>query len=153
MADEHSEARGYGRPAEPAPDVRALDKLVREWEVSGDYVQGTSSYESMEGGFFLLQHYDFETPDGHKVAGIEVIGHERPFGEAPSEHVKSHAYSNTGDTLDYVYELQGDTLTIWSGEKGSPAYFRGKFSGDGSVLSGRWRWPGGGYEAISTKVG
>ena len=24
-------------------------------------------------------------------------------------------------TLDYVYEVDGDTLTIWGGEKGSPA--------------------------------
>lgn len=153
MADENIEARGYRQQAEPAQDLRALDRLVGEWEVSGDYVRGTSSYEWMEGGFFLLQRYDFETPDGHKVAGIEVIGHERPFGAKPSEHVRSRAYSNTGDTLDYVYELEGDTLTIWGGEKGSPAFFRGAFDADGDTLTGRWRWPGGGYEAVSTRVG
>jgi hypothetical protein len=57
--------------------------------------------------------------------GIEVIGHERLFGAEPSEEVKSRFYSNTGDTLDYVYELEGDTLTIWAGERDSPAYYRG----------------------------
>lgn len=152
MAEENNEARGYQRSAEPALDLRALDRLVGEWQVSGDYVEGTSTFEWMEGGFFLIQRYDFETPDGRKVKGVEIIGHERPFGAEPSEHVKSRAYSNMGDTLDYVYELEGDTLTIWGGEKGSPAYFRGEFSGDGGILAGRWHWPGGGYEATSTRV-
>jgi hypothetical protein len=87
-----------------------------------------------------------------KVLGIEVIGHERPFGAEPSEDIKSRAYSNTGDTLVYVYELDGDTLTIRGGEKGSPAYYRGTFSADGDTLTGRWQWPGGGYEATSTRA-
>ena len=47
-------------------------------------MEGTSTFEWMEGGFFLLQRYDFERPDGQKVLGIEVIGHERPFGAEPS---------------------------------------------------------------------
>ena len=41
-----------------------------------------------------------------------------------------------GDTLDYVYELEGDTLTIWAGEKGSLAYAKGTFSEDGNTGSG-----------------
>jgi hypothetical protein len=149
--DDANEARAYGPPPEPSPGLRALDRMIGEWEVSGDYVRGSSSYEWMEGGYFLIQRYDFERPDGQKISGIEVIGHERPFGSGPSEHVRSRAYTNTGDTLDYVYELEGDTLTIWGGEKGSPAYYRGEF-GDGDTLAGRWRWPGGGYEATSTRI-
>jgi hypothetical protein len=35
MVDENNKARGYQQPAEPAPDLRALDRLVGEWEVSG----------------------------------------------------------------------------------------------------------------------
>jgi len=152
MAEENNEARGYQQSAEPAPDLRALDRLVGVWQVSGDYVEGTSTFEWMEGGFFLIQRYGFETPDGRKIEGVEIIGHERPFGAGPSEHVKSRAYSNTGDTLDYVYELEGNTLTIWGGEKGSPAYYRGEFSGDSDILAGRWHLPGGGYGATSTRV-
>jgi hypothetical protein len=41
-----------------------------------------------------------------------MIGHERPFGAEPSEEIRSRFYSNTGDTPDYAYELEGDTLTI-----------------------------------------
>ncbi len=51
-----------------------------------------------------------------------------------------------------MYELDGDTLTIWSGGKGSPAYYRGAFSEDGNTLMGRWVWPGGGYESTSTRL-
>jgi hypothetical protein len=106
----------------------------------------------MERGFFLIQHVDLEQ-HGQRSEGIEIIGHERQFGAVPSEEIKSRFYSSTGETLDYVYELEGDTLTIWGGEKGSRAYYRGNFSEDGNTLSGAWHYPrGGGYEAISTRV-
>jgi uncharacterized protein YndB with AHSA1/START domain len=55
--------------------------------------------------------------------------------------------------VDYTYELKGDTLTIWFGERGSPAYYEGTLSEDGSTLTGAWHYPGGGYEAISTRIG
>ncbi len=55
--------------------------------------------------------------------------------------------------FDYVYELKGDTLTIWGGEKGSPAYYKGTCSDDGNTLSGAWVYPGGGeYESTATRV-
>jgi hypothetical protein len=115
-------------------------------------VQGRVTFEWMEGGFFLIQHVDFEQ-HGQRIKGIEVIVHERPFGSEPSEEIKSRFYSNTGDTLDYVYELEGDTLTNWAGEKGSPAYYRGTFRGNVDTLTGAWHYPGGdGYEATSTRV-
>jgi hypothetical protein len=55
------------------------------------------------------------------------------------------------NTLDYVYELEGDALKIWAGEKGSPAYYEGTFGGD--TLSGEWVYPGGGgYTSTATRV-
>jgi len=55
--------------------------------------------------------------------------------------------------LDYVYEIEGDTLIIWGGEKGSPAYYKGEFSKDGNIITGGWTYPGGGgYKATSTRV-
>ena len=106
----------------------------------------------MEGGFFLIQHVDREQY-GQRIKGLEIIGHERQFGAESSEDIHRRVYSSTGDSLDYAYELEGDTLTIWGGEKGSPAYYRGTFGDDGDTLSGAWHYPGGGgYEAISTRV-
>jgi hypothetical protein len=152
VADDNTNgAQAYEQPSEPNPNFRSLDRLVGTWEMSGD-VDGRVSFEWMEGGFFLVQRVDL-VQYGQSIKGLEVIGHERQFGAEPSEDIKSRFYSNTGDTLDYVYELEGDILTIWAGERGSPAYYRGTFSEDGDTLTGAWHYPGGGgYEVTSTRV-
>ena len=134
----------------PNPDLKSLDRLVGTWNVTGE-AEGQVRYEWIEGGFFLLQHFDL-VHGGRKIKGIEVIGHEQPFGAEPGVDIKSRIYDNEGNTFDYVYELEGDTLTIWGGEKGSPAYYKGKFSADGNTLSGAWVWPGGGYKTTTTRV-
>jgi len=136
----------------PNPDLEGLDRLVGTWDVTGG-AKGQVTYEWMEGRFFLIQHVDLEQ-DGRRHKGIEIIGHEQAFGAPPSEDIKSRYYDTMGDTLDYVYEVEGDTLTIWGGERGSPAYYRGRFSDDGTTCSGAWVYPGGGgYESAMTRVG
>ena len=134
------------------PDLKDLERLIGTWKQSGE-VEGEIAYEWAEGGFFLIQRVDL-MQDGNTIKGIEIIGHEFTFGSAPSEEIKSRFYSYLdGMTLDYVYEIEGDTLIIWSGEKGSPAYYKGTFSQDGNTLTGAWTYPGGGgYEAVSTRV-
>ena len=139
------------QPPRPNPDLKSLDRLVGAWEISGG-AQGKVTYEWMEGGFFLVQHFDF-VHGGHKVKGMEIIGHLQPFGEEPSKDIKSRIYDTVGNTFDYVYELEGDTLTIWGGEKGSPAYYQGQWSDDGNTNSGAWHYPGGGgYESTMTRI-
>ncbi|MCG3042071.1 hypothetical protein ACLIYM_16780 [Streptomyces fenghuangensis] len=150
---EHTESTG-GAPA-PRPDerIRALDRLTGSWRVTGG-AEGTVVYRWMEGGFFLLQEVELEQY-GQRVTGLEVIGREKPFGaEEPGEDIRSRFYDGRGNTFDYVYELDGDTLTIWAGEKGSPAYFRGTFDASGDVLTGAWVYPGGGgYDSVMTRIG
>ena len=136
----------------PNPDLKGLERLIGTWKQSGE-LDGEITYEWAEGGFFLIQRVDM-MQYGNKIKGIEIIGHESLFGAEPSEHIKSRFYSFLdGMTLDYVYEMEGDTLTIWGGEKGSPAYYKGTFSPDGNTLTGSWVYPGGGgYDAVSTRV-
>ena len=136
---------------EPNPDLETLNRLVGMWKISGE-AEGTVTYEWMEGGFFLIQYVDLEQ-DGQRNKGLEIIGHVQPFGGEPSEDIKSRYYDSMGNTIDYVYELEGDTLTIWAGEKGSPAYYRGTFSADGNTASGEWVYPGGGgYSSTMTRI-
>jgi len=52
-----NDAWDHRRPPGPAPNLEGLGRLVGTWEMSGD-VQGTVSYEWMDGGFFLIQHVD-----------------------------------------------------------------------------------------------
>ena len=138
---------------QPYPGLKSLNKLVGTWNVSGPDIQGQVKFEWMEGGFFLMQQVDF-VHGGRHVTGIEIIGYELPFGaEKPSENIKSHWFGNTGETFEYTYEVDDETLTIWGGEKGSPAYYKGKWSADGKTNSGAWVYPdGGGYESTMTRV-
>lgn len=138
-------------PPAPSPALRSLDRLVGRWAVTGG-ASGTVSYEWMDGGYFLLQRIELDQ-HGQTVRGLEVIGHLRPFGEGPSADVRSRFYDSMGNTLDYTYALDGDTLTIWGGERGSPAYFEGAFSADGRTVEGAWTYPGGGgYASTMTRL-
>lgn len=128
----------------------SLAQLVGSWQLSGG-LTGTTTYLWAPGGHFLLQQLEGER-GGHPVRGLEVIGRKQRFGAAASREVRSRFYSFTdGLTLDYVYELLGDTLSIWGGERGSPAHYRGQFSADGNTLQGEWVYPGGGYPSTATR--
>ena len=138
-----------GRSTGPDAALRALDRLVGTWEVTGG-ARGAVHYEWMEGGHFLVQHVDLGQ-NGQRIKGLEVIGRLRPFGGEPSGDIVARFYDNMGNTLDYVYELEGDTVTIWGGERGSPAFYRGTFSFGGDTLTGAWVYPGGGYESVARR--
>jgi hypothetical protein len=133
--------------SEPHPSLRTLDVLVGTWEISGPGHHGTVTYEWMPGGHFLIQHVNL-VQDGEATTGIEYIGYD-----AGSGTLKSHFFSSGGDILEYVYEVTGDVLTIWFGEPGSPARYRGTFSDDRSRATGAWAWPGGGYESTMSRAG
>lgn len=55
----------------PNPQIKSLDQLVGTWNVSGSDIAGTTRYEWLEGGFFLVQHFDF-IHSGRKVRGCST---------------------------------------------------------------------------------
>ncbi|UNO39305.1 hypothetical protein [Streptomyces sp. MST-110588] len=139
---------------EPDEQIKALhQRLTGRWRVTGG-TEGTVTYRPMDGGFFLIQDVDL-AQYGRRVTGFEVIGREKPFGAPhPGPDIVSRFYDDQGHTFDYVYELDGTTLTIWGGEKSSPAYFKGTFDTDGNTLTGAWVYPGGGgYDSTMTRIG
>lgn len=107
----------------------------------------------MDGGYFLLQHVDL-VQGGQTIRGLEVIGHNRPFMEDPDDEIRSRFYDSMGNTLDYTYEpIDSDTVKIWAGDKGSPAYALSTMSKDGKTLSAEWVYPGGGgYTTEGTRT-
>jgi len=138
-----------GRPS-PSAGLRALERLVGTWRVTGG-AEGEVTYEWMEGGYFLLQRVRLDQ-FGQEIKGLEVIGNLHPFGEPVGVDVVSRFYDSLGNTLDYVYDLTGDTLTIWAGVKGSPAFFEGTFDAADRVVVGEWVYPdGGGYPSTMTR--
>ena len=152
MSDDKASNQDQQQAPQPNPDLKSLDKLVGTWKVSGPDIKGKVTFEWMDGGFFLIQHFDF-VHSGHKVKGMEIIGHLQMFGEEPSKDIRSRIYDTTGNTFEYTYEVNDETLMIWGGEKGSPAYYEGKWSDDSNANSGAWHYPGGGgYESTMTRV-
>ncbi|MFE3104025.1 hypothetical protein [Nocardia tengchongensis] len=133
----------------PSPAMQSLGRLIGTWQLSGDST-GTVKYEWMEGGFFLLQHVDMHLFGGD-VKALEVIGHLQPFGEPPSPEVRSRAYDTRGNTLDYVYEMDEDVLTIWGGEPGSSSYYKGTFVDENTAV-GQWTFPDGGYTSTMHRI-
>ncbi len=135
----------------PKADLKNLERLVGEWEVSGD-AQGHLSFAWAEGNFFLVQQVELQY-GGRLIKGIEYIGHVEGVNEKPSKDIRSRFYSHLdGLTLDYTYELKNNTFTVWFGERDSNNYFQGTFSPDNKSYSGAWHWPGGGYSITAKRV-
>jgi hypothetical protein len=124
MSEQVTEQRTAGGRETPVPSgrVRALDRLVGRWSVTGG-ATGTVEYAWMDGGFFLQQRVEPEQ-DGQRIRGVEIIGLPRPFMEEAREHVHSRFYDNQGNALDHVHQMDSDTYTIWAGEAGSPAFYQ-----------------------------
>jgi hypothetical protein len=101
----------------------------------------------MEGGFFLVQRVDLNQ-GGERTRGVEYIAYDPERGCLASRY-----FASGGQILEYVYEVAGNTLTIWYGEVGSPARYTGTFSEDGTINTGAWSWPGGGYDSTITRTG
>lgn len=135
----------------PNPALAALDILIGTWQVSGlttppeKEIAGKVVFEWQEGGYFLIQQVDINYP-GQTIKGIEYIGYDQQ-----SRLVKSHFFETSGNLSEYVWELSKDRLTVWGGYVGSPASLKAAFGPDKGTISGRWKWPGGGYDFIWTK--
>lgn len=140
------------KPRRPDPMLRRLDILVGTWDIKGresgldGEINGHVTFEWMEGGFFLIQHVDIDHK-GQKIRGIEIIGYDDSTGA-----FTSHFFDNMGNISEYVWEVSRNTLTIWGGYVGSPARLKGKFGDSGNTIIGSWKWPGGGYTAVMTRV-
>lgn len=125
--------------------------LIGRWALSGE-AQGVIAYRWAEGRRFLLQDFDLHI-FGRDIRGLEVIGHLQPLGAEPSPEVWSRAYIfSDGRTLDYVYEMTGNDLTIWFRHKGSDNFMRGLFDPQAGRFKSGWQWPGGGYRLVGTRL-
>lgn len=134
------------RPKGSQPALRRLDRLVGRWRVTGSLFRGFLDFSWTEGGSVLVQRVEGRA-GGEKVQGVEYIG----FDEE-TQTLRSRFWDARGSNSIYTWEVEGDTLRIWSGEKGSDNRFEGHFSPDGRSYSGGWQWPGGGYSVTATRV-
>ncbi|MHC1754141.1 MAG: hypothetical protein AB9861_01695 [Methanosarcina sp.] len=139
-------------PGMPYPELKKLDRLVGKWKVSGPNIDGYVTYEWMEGGFFLIQNFDL-IYDGERHKGIEYTGFDED-----TRTLRSHLMGINGGNFTYTYNIVGDTLYYWFGDKDSDNFSKGTFSKDGNTIIGRWQWlegdgKTGGYQYTMTRVG
>jgi hypothetical protein len=132
------------------PALRPLKRLIGTWQISGGS-EGEATYEWLDGGYFLLQRGEVRR-NGTPSRFLQVIGRDRSPGVEPADEIRGRLYTSDGQVLQYVCEADKSTLTIWFGEKGSPAVYRGTWDDSGDVIHGRWDWPGGGYDETMTRV-
>jgi hypothetical protein len=138
-------------PPIPNPALKTLDRLVGRWKMRGPEVEGDVSYEWMEGGFFLIQKFAISN-SGNVSKGIEYSGFDED-----TKTIRSRLMGTDGARFTYTYEMDGDTLFYWFGDKGSTWFSKTQFSRDGGSLSGRWHMPqsmGGseGYDYTLTRL-
>ena len=150
MADNNNALIG-NLPETPNPDLKKLNRLIGKWKVSGPDIDGEATFEWMEGGFFMIQRFEF-TYGGGKIKGIEYTGFDED-----TQTLRSHMMDIRGSNFTYTWDIEGDTLWYWFGDKGSQTFSRGTFSADGNTVTGRWQWPKadgktGGYKYTMTRV-
>ncbi len=150
MADNNN-ALADNLPETPDPELKKLDRLAGKWKVSGPNIDGCVTFEWMEGGFFFIQRFEL-VYYGAKIKGIEYTGFDED-----TRTLRSHLMDIRGANFTYTWDIEGDTLWYWFGDKGSQNFSHGTFSKDGNTITGRWQWPEGGgkiggYEYTMTRV-
>jgi hypothetical protein len=127
------------QPPTPDPALRALDRFVGSWQMTGrtlgaaaDDVHGRATFAWLPGGFFLEQRIALDFA-GMDVRGLEVVGYDPETGTFPSTVYPSLAPI----AIPYVWTIDGEELTITTELLG--ATFRGRWSDDGAAFAGGWR--------------
>jgi hypothetical protein len=126
MTKETTQDKQYPKPNAA---LKALDIMVGTWDLKGrdftinDEIRGQSTFEWMEGGFFLIHRFNIEYA-GKKFTGIEYIGYDEKSG-----HLKTHVFSTQDpNPLEYTWEVDENTFTNWFGDVDSENHYKGKFS-------------------------
>jgi len=151
MGDNNNALGLAGRlPKTPNPALKKLEPLVGKWKITGDDVDGEVRFEWMEGGFFLIHHFDLI--QGGRQKGVEYIGFDED-----TQTLRSRLMQTNGSNFTYTYNLEGDTLWVWFGDKDSDNFSRSTFSDDGNSYTGCWQWTTAdgkkhGYEYTGTRI-
>ena len=138
-----------GRPA----SLGRLDALAGHWEMEATFEAGRfgpgspavtnrggrSTFEWLEGGFFLIQRFSIDQPNA--PSGIAIIG----TGPEPDTFTQ-HYYDSRGVTRSYEMTLDDG---VWRLERAAPGFWQrytGVISSDGATITGAWESSADGRE-------
>lgn len=122
----------------PSEHHRRLDVLNGAWQSTitalepdgsaGITSQASDTYSWLPNGHFLMHEVD-AMMGSQRVQSVEMIGINTASGE-----FFSRSYDPDGSTNDFVSRIDGHSYTIDGGRQ----RFVGRFSDDGSQLTGEW---------------
>jgi hypothetical protein len=90
----------------------------------------------------------------HHATRAKLTGIEYVTWDEDTQTLRSHLMADDGCNFTYTHQVDDDgTCWSWFGDKGAANFFKGRLSEDGRTITGRWQWPGGGFDVVSRKVG
>jgi len=127
-------------PATPDPSVAALDALVGEWVSEaamplepGMTMSGTTTYEWMDGGRFLIERSTAAPPFPRSLS---LIGRVEP--DDPGSRLVKHYFDSRGVARRYEMTLKYGAWTLTRDDADFAQRYRGTFSADGKTITGAW---------------
>jgi hypothetical protein len=123
------------------PTLQRLSLLAGEWDVEFSSMSfhpdpsavghGRSSFEWLEGGAFMIEHSEADSPEAPK--GIIIIGPDDAAGTYCLLH-----YDSRGVSRIYQMSLSNTTWKIWRDFSGFSQRFTGTISEDGRNIRASW---------------
>ena len=116
----------------PGPELKKLDYFTGNWASEGDSKPGpmgpggkmTMNQEAkwMDGGFFVVIHSDYKTPEGDGT-GMAFLGYD------PQDKVYTYdEFNSQGEPVHAKGTVDGDTWTWTSDMKMGPQTAKGRFT-------------------------
>jgi hypothetical protein len=124
------------QPTKPAPELKSMEVLIGKWNNEIQFKsdpdnEGTGwvTYEWMEGGFFIVEHFEqtFKKERAHK--GISIIDYDRQ-----SQTCLSHFFDSHGNIRTYKLSIRDGVFMI----TGAWERYKGEISEDGDTITGTW---------------
>jgi hypothetical protein len=140
-------------PAARPASLDRLDVLLGRWQLDVTFEAGRfgpespavtdrggqTTFEWMDGRYFLIQHFTNEHPAAPN--GMTIIG----LGADPETFVQ-HYYDSRGVMRNYQMTLRDNVWTLWRESPGFWQRFRGVISDDGNTITGAWEFSPDGQE-------
>jgi hypothetical protein len=124
-------------PAARPAGLRRLEVLVGGWDTEALFpfdppvtVLGRTTFEWLEGGFFLIQRWTIEHPDAPD--GIAVIG------TASGETFSQRYFDSRGVHRTYEMSLNDGVWRLWRDSPGFAQRFAGRLCEDSATFEGAW---------------
>jgi hypothetical protein len=129
--------------AQRPPGLASLDRLAGTWQLEAvvegrSMIRGSTTFEWIEDGAFLLQHADAEPlsaewAEHSPMPTTSLIGFDDTSGEYTMLYGDARRVYRV-----YRMRLEDDDWRVWRDAPGFNQRFIGSFADGGATINGRW---------------